>query len=71
MLAPRKVLDICVAAIMSISFLLEFQATMCRRTMRLSCALRYKLLSQQQDRSLILIGDLDQGKERNGPTLPP
>lgn len=38
--------------------------------MRLSCALRFKLLSQQQDRSLILIGDLDQGK-RNGLTPPP
>ncbi len=42
--------------------------------MRLSCALRYKLLSQQ-DRSLILIRDLDQGKRlplrpRAGPRAP-
>ena len=38
--------------------------------MRLRCPPRYKLLSQQQDRSLILIRDLDQGK-RKGPTPPP
>lgn len=74
MLAPRKVLDICVAAIMTKQVFFSTVKRQCADskgwTMRLSCALRYKLLSQQQDRSLILIGDLDQGSVKALPLRP-